>query len=324
MHMKWSAKDSYIDGRFAAGDANSDFDYLIPGFVDIHCHGGGGKYFSEDFKIARNTHFDYGTVIQLASLVTAPIEKIIEQIQILKDAPGIFGIHLEGPYLSKKYCGAHDPNFLRTPTVSEAEDLLNVGQGAIKMITIAPELPGAIEVIKYLVANNVVVAIGHSDADIFDTKEAIKAGATVVTHMNNGMAKIGSADTLSEYALKSDLYLELIQDGVHVSNDHSLQIIESSNRIVAITDAMSAAGCIDGQYQIGELPVTVKNSVAKLSGTDTLAGSTLTMLHAFLNFVELVGFEHAVNYCILNPCKVLGIDIPTQYIGIKDQKVVHI
>ena len=324
MHMKFTAKESFVNGLFAKGNSDSQFDFIIPGFVDIHCHGGGGKYFSEDFNVARNAHRDHGTVVQIASLVTAPINDLIDQINVLKSARGIYGIHLEGPYLSTKYCGAHDPGLLKTPTISEVKQLINAGEGAIKMITIAPELPGAIEVIEYLTSNNVVVAIGHSDADAAATKEAITAGATVVTHLNNGMAKIGTSNTLSEFALQSDLFLELIQDGIHVSSEHTLQAIHSSKKIVAVTDAMSAAGCSDGEYKIGQLPVTVNNGVAILTGTKTLAGSTLTMLQSFTNFVKLVGFESAVNFAIINPCKVLGIELPKEYIGIKDEKVVYL
>ena len=322
--MRTTAKHSFIDGVALHGESDAEFDFLIPAFVDIHCHGGGGKYFSESAEIARETHYKHGTRIQLASLVTADIEVLIKQIEYLKNKE-IFGIHLEGPYLSKKFCGAHDPNLLKAPEISELQKLIDAGGGAVKMVTIAPELPNAIEAIKYLVSQHVIVAIGHSDASAEDTQKAITAGAKVVTHFNNAMSKMPNKGSLSEVALGSELFLELIEDGHHVSNSDSLAIIESApNRIIAITDAMSAAGASDGDYKIGNLDVTVKSGVAKLNGTGALAGSTLTMLDAFHNFHEIAGFEKAVQYTSLNPAKLLNIDPYGGYIGIKGRKVTHI
>ena len=163
--MAISAKYSFINGLFAQSDANSEYDYIVPGFIDIHCHGGGGKYFSDGATTAIDTHKSAGTRIQIASLVTQDLETLKTQIKYLKNQD-IFGIHLEGPYISKKYCGAHDPELLRTPDITEIKELLAVGEGSIKMMTIAPELPGAIPVIEYLSSSGVVVAIGHSDAKI--------------------------------------------------------------------------------------------------------------------------------------------------------------
>ena len=187
--MAISAKYSFINGLFAQGDANSEYDYIVPGFLDIHCHGGGGKYFSDGATTAIDTHKSAGTRIQIASLVTQELETLKAQIKSLKNHE-VFGIHLEGPYISKKYCGAHDPKLLRTPDIAEIKELIAVGEGSIKMVTIAPELPGAISVIDFLTSHGVVVAIGHSDANASDTVAAINAGATVVTHFNNAMRNL--------------------------------------------------------------------------------------------------------------------------------------
>jgi N-acetylglucosamine-6-phosphate deacetylase len=139
------------------------------------------------------------------------------------------------------------------------------------------------------------------------------------------MSKLGTLDSLSELALESDLFLELIQDGHHVSKQDSLSIIQKApRRIIAVTDAMSAAGCHDGGYSIGSLPVEVKDGVARLKGSQTLAGSTLTMVDSFINYLNLVGFESAVEFTSLNPAKLLGIDPPKSYIGIKDGLVTHL
>lgn len=323
--MAHTARHMFINGIASTGAEDSDFDFIVPGFIDIHCHGGGGKYFSENADVAANIHRLNGTVVQIASLVSESIPTLIAQIKTLKDNDQIFGIHLEGPYLSQRFCGAHDPTLLKAPALSEVKELISLGEGKIKMITIAPELEGAIEAIEYLVSQKVVVSIGHSNANAKETKDAISAGATAVTHINNGMSKLGALDSLSEVALESELFLELIQDGHHVSKEDSLSIIQKApHRIIAVTDAMSAAGCNDGGYSIGSLPVDVNDGVARLKGSQTLAGSTLTMVDSFINYFNLVGFESAVEFTSLNPAKLLGIEPPKSYIGIKDGLVTHL
>ena len=323
--MAHTARHMFINGIASTGAEDSDFDFIVPGFIDIHCHGGGGKYFSESADVAANVHRLNGTVVQIASLVSESIPTLIAQIKTLKDNDQIFGIHLEGPYLSQRFCGAHDPSLLKAPALTEVKELISIGEGKIKMVTIAPELEGALEAIEYLVTNNVVVSLGHSNANAKETKDAILAGATAVTHINNGMSKLGTLDSLSEIALESDLFLELIQDGHHVSKEDSLSIIQKApHRIIAVTDAMSAAGCHDGGYAIGSLPVDVKDGVARLKGSQTLAGSTLTMVDSFINYFNLVGFESAVEFTSLNPAKLLGIDPPKSHIGIKDGLVTHL
>ena len=195
---------------------------LIPGFVDIHCHGGGGKYFGglTDSQIEQviSTHRAGGTVAGLASLVTEPIPNLIAQIKRLvpfAQRGEIAGIHLEGPYLSHARCGAHDPNLLRTPTIAEVQTLLDAGQGFIKMITIAPELDGALEVIEHLSKSGVIAAIGHSQSDAATALAAIDRGASVVTHFNNAMPKVVDGPGTMNSAVLSELRvsLELILDG---------------------------------------------------------------------------------------------------------------
>ena len=236
---------------------------LIPGFVDIHCHGGGGKYFASltDSEIAQviATHRAGGTVAGLASLVTEPIPNLIAQIKRLvpfAQRNEIAGIHLEGPYLSHARCGAHDPNLLRTPTIPEVQTLLDAGQGFIKMITIAPELDGALEVIEYLSKSGVIAAIGHSQSDAATAQKAIDRGASVVTHFNNAMPKVVDGPGTMNSAVLNELRasLELILDGEHIATSVVREIFEAApNRIVMITDAMSAAGSTDGTYQIANL-----------------------------------------------------------------------
>lgn len=300
-----------------------EYDYrydgiLIPGFVDIHCHGGGGKYFSSltDAEISQviATHRAGGTVAGLASLVTEPIPNLLEQIKRLvpfAERGEIAGIHLEGPYLSHARCGAHEPALLRTPTISEVQTLLDAGQGFIKMITIAPELDGALEVIEYLSKCGVIAAIGHSQSDAKTAEAAIDRGASVVTHFNNAMPKVVDGPGTMSSAVISDLRvsLELILDGEHVSTAIVRDVFTAApNRIVMVTDAMSAAGSVDGNYQIAQLEVLVKDSVARLASNGSLAGSTLTMAKAFNHALNEIGISitEAVHAASTLPALILG------------------
>jgi len=291
---------------------------LIPGFVDIHSHGGAGFYFSdlspENVAAARNTHLSHGTTTHIASLVTEPIGVLEEQI--LRLVPmvnaGVFeGIHLEGPYLSHARCGAHEPSLLRSPDIDELSALLDAGQGAITMITLAPELDGGIEAVEYLSSRGVTVALGHSQADAATTNAAFAAGAKLITHFSNGMPKPSKgASTIAEASLaQKKIPLEMIIDGVHVSDEILREVLASGEqRTILITDSMSAAGGADGSYSIGSLDVVVIDGVARLTSNHSLAGSTLTMDKAFVNFLT---FNNNIVDCVFAastlPAKTLGL-----------------
>jgi N-acetylglucosamine-6-phosphate deacetylase len=292
---------------------------LIPGFVDIHSHGGGGYYFSnpdlENIVHARNSHMSHGTTTQIASLLTEPIG-ILEE-QILRLVPlvnaGLFeGIHLEGPYLSEARCGAHEPLFLRTPVIDELSALLDAGEGTISMVTLAPELEGGIAAIEYLNSRGVTVALGHSQADAATTGAAIAAGAQLITHFTNGMPKPsdGKGTITSAALVHPTLPLEIILDGVHVGPEILGKVRSSSHRrTILITDAMSAAGAPDGDYTIGSLGVVVKDRVARLTSNNYLAGSTLTMDVAFLNLLKSgASLIDCVDAASTLPAKTLGLN----------------
>ena len=262
-------------------------------YVDLHCHGGAGFYFSdpnpENIRAAINFHKNNGTSQLLASLVTERIEVLHEQIERLlpffRDG-SIAGIHLEGPYLAHARCGAHNPSYLKNPTIDEVSRLLEIGDGAISMITIAPELEGALDVISYLSKSDVLAAIGHSAGDYDDAIKAVEAGASLVTHFSNGMSKLRDGEkTLATAILyESSIPLELIVDGHHVSREDVAIINDvASERIVFVTDAMAAAGQPDGNYMIGSLEVEVVGGTARLKSNGALAGSTLTMNQAAEN-----------------------------------------
>lgn len=267
---------------------------LIPGFVDMHCHGGGGFSFSSkninEIEKVIATHRSHGTTTQLASLVTEPIPVLKEQITRLKDfvdSGEIAGIHLEGPYLSHEKCGAHDPHLLREPVLREVMELIEHGDGAISYITMAPELPGAIECIEALVEHGVVVAIGHSNASAQDARRAIEVGASAVTHFWNAIPKESTPSITTEVFADPTMILEIIHDGHHVEREKVAEILKGApDRVALITDAMSAAGASDGNYKIGQLDVVVQEGVARLVSNGSLAGSTLTMDSAFTRLIR--------------------------------------
>jgi N-acetylglucosamine-6-phosphate deacetylase len=262
-------------------------------YIDLHCHGGAGFYFSDqnpaNIQTAIDFHKSHGSAQLLVSLVSATISDLKLQIQRLLpffQSGKIAGIHLEGPYLAHNRCGAHDPTLLKSPTIDEVNELIDYGQGAIKMITIAPELNGALNVISYLCSKKVIAAIGHSDGTYEDALRAVEAGAGLVTHFSNGMSKLRDGERTFATALlnETNLPLELIIDKHHVSEEDVLTIVNSApNRVVFVTDAMAAAGQPDGDYTIGNLDVVVKEQVARLRSNGSLAGSTLTTAQAVSN-----------------------------------------
>ena len=284
---------------------------MTTGFTDIHSHGGGGFSFSdpdpEHIAHALATHRAHGTTTQIASLVTERLDALKMQIKNLipfAEDKSIAGIHLEGPYLSSAKCGAHDPKLLRQPKLDEIRELINIGQGHIKMITIAPELTGALAAIELLRSLGVVVAIGHSSASEIEAKRAIEVGATIVTHMFNALPDLNHhIGTITNALLISpDIYFELILDGVHVNHSTVELLFKlAPDRIILITDAMSAAGGADGLYKIGELDVRVSKGVATLASNGSLAGSTLTMDSAYNRLVsEFVITPKAARYAAID------------------------
>ncbi len=291
---------------------------LIPGFVDIHCHGGGGHYFSaispDSITAAINAHKKTGTTSLVASLVSESIEDLKAQIQRLipfYNRGEIVGIHLEGPYLSHARCGAHEPSLLFDPTVEQLKELVVIGQGSIKMITIAPELTGAQEAIEYLASVGVFAAIGHTEGNFQDAAAATDNGASIVTHFLNAMNKENTAGSIANFVMGDPrLTVELIVDGHHLSFEKVKELFASLGpRIIMVSDAMAAAGKGDGSYTIGALPVEVKDGVARLTSNQKLAGSTLTISQAFSNLIKHCGLslEQAVHATATQPAKAFGL-----------------
>ena len=264
---------------------------VVPGFVDTHVHGGGGASLSEggaQTETAAALHRRHGTTTLVASLVTESPPDLLEQVSRLADAVRsgvIAGIHLEGPWLAEKRCGAHDPALLRDPTPTEIDNLLAAGGGAIRMVTLAPERDGALAAIRRITDAGSVVAVGHTEATYKQTRAAVDAGATVATHLFNAMRPIHHREPGPVIALLEDprVCVELIADGIHVDAAlyRHVSDVAGPNRVSLVTDAMAAAGMSDGDYRIGPLAVDVTGGVAHLAGTDTIAGSTATMDRLF-------------------------------------------
>jgi N-acetylglucosamine-6-phosphate deacetylase len=295
---------------------------IVPGFVDLHCHGGGGHTFTTGdpaaARAAAGFHLRHGTTTLCASLVSSPYP-------LMRAATGAFaplvadgvlaGIHFEGPYLSPARCGAQNPAHLRDPSTEELETLIGLGGSAVRMVTLAPERDGALAAIRLLAGHRVVAAVGHTDASYEQTLAAVAAGATVATHLCNAMRPVHHREPGPIVALlgAETVVCELIADGVHL-HDGMLGFAARAapGRTVLVTDAMAAAGMPDGRYELGGQSVMVSGRVARLATVDgspgTIAGSTLTMDAALRRTVGAgVPLVDAVRMAATTPARVLGL-----------------
>jgi len=304
--------DVVADNR--AGD-----DIIVPGFVDLHCHGGGGHTFTTgDVAQARGAaefHLGHGTTTMLASLVSSPFDLMRDATAAYRPlvrAGVVAGVHYEGPYLSGARCGAQNPDFLRDPSVAELIELIKVGEGAVRMVTIAPELPGAAEAIALLREHGVLAAIGHTDATYEQAKAGIAAGGTVGTHLFNGMRPPHHREPGPVVALLDSVAVcELIADNIHLHPGMLAFAARAAgpDRAALITDAMDAAGMPDGDYELGGQQVVVADRVARLARNGSIAGSTLTMDVALRNAVEAgIPLADAAAMAATTPARVLGLD----------------
>ncbi|WP_111719815.1 N-acetylglucosamine-6-phosphate deacetylase [Homoserinimonas sp. OAct 916] len=292
--------------------------FLSPGFIDIHCHGGGGSAFddgAEAIQTALALHRSRGTTRSVLSLVTAPLDALAQRLATIAELtatdPLVLGAHLEGPFLDPGHKGAHNPSLLRTPDAQSIELLLEAGEGALVQMTIAPELPGGLDAVRQLVDAGVVVAIGHTDVDLEQARVAFDAGASILTHAFNGMNGIHHRAPGPIVAAMHDAHvtLEIIADGVHLHPDMTrLAFAGAPGRIALVTDAMAAAGMGDGEYLLGELRVTVRGGRARLVDGDSIAGSTLTMDAALRHAVTAAGIDvgGAVQALTETPARAIG------------------
>ncbi|HWC82789.1 MAG TPA: N-acetylglucosamine-6-phosphate deacetylase [Pseudonocardiaceae bacterium] len=333
----------------AGGTVDLSGCWLVPGFVDMHCHGGGGAAYSDPdparLATAVAAHRKHGTTTMMASLVARPVDELVEQVAALADQveEGLFaGIHLEGPFISTVRCGAHDPAVLRPPDPESVKKLLAAGRGAIRMVTLAPELDGAIEAVGQFTDAGVVVGVGHTDAIEAQVLPAVEAGATVATHLFNAMRPLHHREPGPIGVLLDDerITVELICDLVHV-HPRVARLAAThagAGRTALVTDAMAAAGVGDGVYQIGQLRVTVRDGVPTVDGSGALAASTLTLDAALRNFVTGCGIDmaDAVHAVATRPAQLLGragrtgviaagadADLVVLDAGLRVQRVMH-
>jgi N-acetylglucosamine-6-phosphate deacetylase len=345
----WVAVDDGLVSALGEGDAPAAAteidvagDWLAPGFVDVHSHGGlGGDVMSTDAsaRIAvRRIHARHGTTAMLASTVSRPADVLLAAVTRLaadvadsedgtsastgEPVARLVGIHLEGPFLSVARRGAHEETALRNPDDDELTRLLEAGAGRIRTVTLAPELPGALSMAHRLVAAGITVAVGHTDADADAIRQAVDAGATAMTHTFNCMSPlhhrrpgaVGMAMDLSQ------LTCELILDLVHVDPVAARALVHAAGarRVCLVTDAMAATGMNDGRYELGGQVVEVVDGQARVSGTTTLAGSTLTMDVAVANAVTHLGLDvpTAVAMATTVPAGLLpGLDVGRLHVG---------
>lgn len=288
------------------------------GFVDAHCHGGGGASFggtAADVVRALDAHAAHGADRIVASLVTATLDELEAQLRRLRDVaeadPRLVGAHLEGPWLAPERRGAHAPALLRHPTGPDVARLIDAAGGLLAQVTIAPELPGAIDAINQLADAGVVAAVGHTEATAEQAAVAFDAGARLVTHAFNAMRPIGGREPGPLGAALADtrVFIEVIADGIHVSPANLRWLFAAApDRVVLVTDAMAAAAGAEGAYRLGDLDVTVADGRAVLTGNDTLAGSTLTLDRAVDTVVAAgVPRDVAVAAATTTPARLLGL-----------------
>ncbi|MFF8680058.1 N-acetylglucosamine-6-phosphate deacetylase [Streptomyces sp. NPDC015237] len=294
--------------------------WVVPGFVDIHNHGGGGASFTggtpEDILKGVETHRRHGTTTVVASAVTGDLDFLARRAGVLAELAqqgDIAGIHFEGPFISPCRKGAHDEQLLRDPDPAEVRKLIDAAHGHAKMVTLATELPGGLDSVRLLAEHGVIAAVGHTDATYEQTVQAIDAGATVATHLFNAMPPLGHRSPGPIAALLEDerITVELINDGTHL-HPASLQLAfhhAGADRVAFITDAMDAAGFGDGRYLLGPMEVEVADGVARLVEGGSIAGSTLTLDRAFKRAVTVDGLPvgDVVAAISANPARLLGL-----------------
>lgn len=311
-----------------ANTAVTDFGdaVMAPGYLDIHMHGGAGL----DVMRASLTELPrlgqfltkHGVTGYFATTVAAPLDATYKALDRMADAieqpqnggppeARSLGIHLEGPFLSHKRRGVHPPEYLVEPTVAIFENLWQAARGHVRMLTIAPEIPGAMEVIAEASRRNVLVSIGHSDAELPTALKAVKAGARHATHTFNAMRPLDHRQPgiIGEVLSDDSITADIIVDGIHVSPEVVKVFLQAKgpDRTVLITDAMSAAGMPDGQYQLGPIQVDVADGKATANGS--LAGSVLTMDRAVRNVTRFSNWtlRDAIRAATFNPASAVGL-----------------
>ncbi|MEU0501515.1 amidohydrolase family protein [Nocardia sp. NPDC005998] len=276
---------------------------VLPGLVDIHNHGGFGHRFdtvdADEARAAAEFHHRHGSTTVLASVVTGAAADMVAQVATLRELAvdgTIAGIHAEGPFLAAARCGAQDPRYLRDPDLELTDRLLAAADGALRMMTLAPELPGFDKVAQRLSDSGVVVSLGHSDTDFTRFQQAMRPHGfgTLVTHLANGMPPLhhrdpGPVAAALVAAARRQAVVELIGDGVHIDPGFGALVFATApGQVALITDAMQAAGMPDGEYRLGPQVVRVTDGVARVA-TGSIAGGTAHLLKCLIWAVDACG-----------------------------------
>ncbi|MDK2865682.1 MAG: N-acetylglucosamine-6-phosphate deacetylase [Thermotogota bacterium] len=334
------AEDLYKEAVDEVIDFSSAF--VSPGFIDIHLHGGGGKDTMDAsldaLRVIAWTHAKGGTTSFYPTTLTASLEHIEEALKVVRLAmeleiseesgARVLGAHVEGPYFNEAQAGAQNPRYLKTPDEDEIDRLLKTG--AMKRISLAPELPGSLEVSRKLSKLGVVVSIGHSNALIQDVVKSLEYGFSHVTHIYSGMSLMRRERSyrlpgvLEATLLLDELTTEIIADSHHLPPSLMRLVLKTKGieRVCGITDAMSAAGLGPGEYELGGLKVIVENDVvedyeirptgyvAKLSNKEAFAGSVALMIDILRNIVELaqVPLQEGIKMVTTVPARIMNIE----------------
>ncbi len=306
---------------------------LAPAFFDVHIHGAAGHDAMEATSGALTAMGRFlasrGTCSFLATTVTAPFDATLRAVSGLakliaqepaEAAARPLGIHLEGPFLSHAKRGVHPPQFLLAPDIAIFDKLFEAAEGQVRLMTLAPELPGAVELASHATRRGVRVSLGHSNATAAETRAAIAAGASSATHTYNAMRTLDHREPgiLGETLTDDRLFAELICDGIH-SMPEMAQLwwrAKGPERAILVTDAMSAAGMPDGEYRLGGLTVQVAQGRATTDGL--LAGSVLTLDRALANFLKFTGatVEQGLRLLTKNPAAMTGLETETGRVSV--------
>ncbi len=301
---------------------------VLPGLIDTHVHGSHGDdvMFSDAEGIRRISRAQsrYGTTAYLPSTVSAHHEALLRALEACAAAVGdsapaaeIVGIHVEGPFINRNKKGAHSLETLRDPDLDQCMEYLRAAPGLVKIMTLAPELPGGMELIRLLVAHDVVASLGHSEADYDTALEAIEAGATHATHLYNAMPALHHRKPSLTTACLNEPFIraEIVPDGIHVAPEmvRLAAKIKGRDGLILVTDAMAAVGCPDGTYTLGDIPVKVEGDRCVLLDGETIASSMLTMNRAVGHAVAFTGMS-------LVDAAYTASFLPAQVCGVSDRK----
>jgi N-acetylglucosamine-6-phosphate deacetylase len=319
-----------VGPRFEVAFEDSEFETLhfeqktlVPGFIDVHIHGARGRDVMEGTREAVGVVSRYlalhGTTSYLATTVTASHIETIQAVESLgklipEETGGarILGLHLEGPFISQEKRGVHPPEHIRPPSTRIFDELLKMSNDRVRLITVAPEIPGGLDFIQHIRSKGVLVSLGHSNATYEVAQQAIRAGASNATHTFNAMRDFSHRQpgVLGAVLTDSTIWTELIADGAHV-DPIAIQMLlkcKGHRKILLVTDGISAAGMPDGDFQLGSLLVKVSQGVCRVP-EGALAGSTLSLDRALRNMIRWTGtsLEEACYMTSRNPAESIGV-----------------